>query len=192
MAARTTGLLGCHIVPITANRDERGCLYEVFRQSWPGAFPTLQWNACTSSAGVARGAHVHTDYDEFYTLPSGHVLLGLCDIRRASPTYRRSVQIEWAAADAFAVVVPRGVAHAVLFKADSVLLLGLSELWTADTDDIGCQWNDPELGFAWPSAPVIRSHRDLTAGSFEQMEQLYSERAPPPIAMARPAAITRR
>ena len=133
---------------------------------------------------------MHAGYDEFYALPSGSVLLGLCDIRRASPTYRRSIQIEWVAADAFAVVVPRGVVHAILFNAESILLIGLSDLWPAETDDIGCQWNDPELGFAWPSGPVVRSHRDITAGTFEQMERLYSEQARASTAPARPAAIT--
>jgi dTDP-4-dehydrorhamnose 3,5-epimerase len=177
MTVPRTGIAGCDAVAVSVNRDGRGCLYEIYRQCWPHAFPTLQWNACASNAGVVRGAHVHVDYDEFYTLPHGRVLLGLADIRRASPTFRKSAQIEWAARDGFAVVVPVGVAHVVLFEEDSVLAFGLSGYWNAEYDVVGCQWDAPELGFAWPAKPVIRSQRDSSAGTYAQMLELYDERS---------------
>jgi dTDP-4-dehydrorhamnose 3,5-epimerase len=172
-----TGIVGCDTVAVSANRDSRGCLYEIYRQSWPNAFPTVQWNACASNAGVVRGAHVHVDYHEFYTLPRGRVLLGLADIRRASPTYRKSVQFEWASQDGFAVVVPVGVAHVVLFEEDSVLAFGLSGYWSAEYDVVGCQWDAPELGFAWPAKTVVRSERDTNAGNYTEMLELYDDRS---------------
>jgi dTDP-4-dehydrorhamnose 3,5-epimerase len=168
-------IVGCNVVAVSANRDKRGCLFEVYRQSWPNAFPTVQWNACASNAGVVRGAHVHVDYDEFYTLPFGRVLLGLADIRRASPSYRKAVQIEWAAKDGFAVTVPRGVAHVVVFEENSVLAFGLSDYWNPEYDVVGCQWDDPELGFVWSARPIIRSERDTTAGNYEAMLKLYED-----------------
>ena len=58
---------GCAPVPVVANSDDRGCLFEIFREEGAGAFKTVQWNACSSIAGVMRGVHVHVDYDEFYT-----------------------------------------------------------------------------------------------------------------------------
>ena len=125
--------------------------------------------------GVVRGAHVHVDYHEFYTLPRGRVLLGLSDIRRASPTYRTSVQIEWADKDGFAVAIPPGVAHVVLFEEDSVLAFGLSDYWKAEYDVVGCQWDEPDLSFKWPTRPVVRSRRDAMAGSYGAMLQHYEE-----------------
>jgi dTDP-4-dehydrorhamnose 3,5-epimerase len=172
-----TGIDGCHTVPVTANRDMRGCLFEVYRQSWPHAFPTVQWNVCTSNAGVVRGAHVHVDNDEFYTLPRGRALLGLADIRPASRTYRKSAQFEWACDDGFAVVVPVGVAHVILFEEDSVLVFGLSGYWNAEYDVVGCQWDDPELGFVWPARTIFRSERDIKSGNYAQMLQLFDERS---------------
>src|SRR5436189_3835096 len=132
MAPRSTGISGCELVPIAANRDSRGCLMEVYRQSWINAFPTVQWNVCMSDAGVVRGAHVHVDYDEYYTLPKGRVVIGLTDIRRGSSSFRKSVQFDWTAKDDVAVVVPRGVAHIVAFEEDSVLAFGLSGYWTPE------------------------------------------------------------
>ena len=171
-----TDIVGCNVVAVTANRDKRGCLFEIYRRCWIDVIPTVQWNACASTAGVVRGAHVHVDYDEFYTLPLGRVVLGLTDIRRTSPTYRKSAQIEWAAEDGFAVVIPRGVAHVVMFEQDSVLAFGLSDYWNGEYDMVGCQWDDPELGFVWPTRPVVQSERDTAAGNYQSMLQLYEEK----------------
>src|SRR5437588_1277308 len=175
MPPQKTGIMNCDIVPVSANRDGRGCLYEIYRESWPNAFPAVQWNACASNAGVVRGAHVHIDYHEFYTLPRGRVLVGLADIRRTSPTYRHSVQFEWADDDGCAIVVPRGVAHVILFEEDSVLAFGLSDYWRPEYDRAGCQWDDPELGFVWPVKPVLRSERDANSGNYRAMLQLYED-----------------
>lgn len=166
---RDLGIVGCETVAVTANRDDRGCLFEIYRQSWPHAFPTVQWNACASKAGVIRGVHVHADYHEFYTLPRGRVLIGLADIRRSSPTFGKSIQFEWADRDGFAVVVPIGVAHVVQFLEDSVLAFGLSGYWKAETDVLGCQWNDPALGFTWPEGSLRCSERDQHSGTYDDM-----------------------
>jgi len=167
--ARIASIEGCSAVPVRPNSDDRGCLFEIFREEWPGAFRTVQWNACASRAGVIRGVHVHVDYDEFYTLPSGRVFLALRDIRRASPTFGASVGIEWSADDQFAVPVPAGVAHAVFFLEDSVLAFGLSSYWTAELDVVGCRWDDLDPSIQWPVQTAKLSDRDTEAGSFADM-----------------------
>jgi dTDP-4-dehydrorhamnose 3,5-epimerase len=179
-----TGIMNCEIIPVLPNKDERGSLCEIFRQSWPGAFPTVQWNACVSNAGVVRGAHVHVVYQEFYTLPRGRVLIGLSDIRRISPTFGKSVQFDWSDRDCCAVVVPRGVAHVVVFEESSVLAFGLSDYWKHEYDDIGCQWNAPEFGFVWPNNALCRSERDSHSGTYKAMLQRYDERSQARIAVA--------
>jgi dTDP-4-dehydrorhamnose 3,5-epimerase len=165
----------CAVVPVTENRDARGCLYEIFRESWPHSFRAVQWNACVSHSGVVRGVHVHVDYDEFYTLPLGRVLLGLHDIRRSSSTFGQTVQFEWSHKDACAVVVPKGVAHVVYFCEDSVLAFGLSNSWRAEYDVVGCEWDDPELGFDLPLESPIRSARDAASGSYNEMILAFEE-----------------
>src|SRR3954465_14319233 len=100
-------IAGCAVVATKPSPDPRGCLCEIYRAEWPGAFPTVQWNACISKAGSIRGVHVHVDYDEYYTPLAGRGLLGLHDVRRQSPTFERSVAAEWHAEDKCAVVIPR-------------------------------------------------------------------------------------
>lgn len=164
---------GCAPVPVVANADDRGCLFEIFREEWAGAFKTVQWNACSSLAGVMRGVHVHIDYDEFYTLPFGRVFLALRDIRRASPTFGTSVGFEWSAAEGFAVPVPAGVAHAVFFLDHSVLAFGLSGYWKAELDVVGCRWDDLDPTLNWPAESARLSSRDTESGSFTDMVLKY-------------------
>lgn len=164
---------GCAPVSVVANSDDRGCLFEIFREEWTGAFKTVQWNACSSLAGVMRGVHVHIDYDEFYTLPFGRVFLALRDIRRASPTFGNSVGFEWNATDGFAIPVPAGVAHAVFFLDNSVLAFGLSGYWKAELDVIGCRWNDLDPSLRWPVESAVLSNRDSESGAFEEMVLKY-------------------
>lgn len=164
---------GCAPVPVRANADHRGCLFEIFREEWAGAFKTVQWNACRSLAGVMRGVHVHVDYDEFYTLPWGRVFLALRDIRRASPTFGNSIGFEWSAADGFAIPVPAGIAHAVFFLNESILAFGLSGYWNAETDGIGCRWDNLDPSLRWPAETATLSNRDREAGSFADMLVKY-------------------
>lgn len=166
---------GCAAVPVKVNPDDRGCLFEIFREEWKGAFKTVQWNACNSRAGVMRGVHVHVDYDEFYTLPVGRVFLALRDIRRMSPTFGNSIGFEWSASDGFAVPVPSGVAHAVLFLDDSVLAFGLSRYWKAELDSVGCRWDQLDPSLRWPAESAMLSNRDTEAGSFADMLTKYED-----------------
>lgn len=168
-------IAGCAPVSVRANADYRGCLFEVFREEWPGAFPTVQWNACASRAGVMRGVHVHADYDEFYTLPKGRVFIALRDIRRDSPSFGASAGFEWSDGDGIAIPVPAGVAHAVYFLEDSVLVFGLSSYWRAEYDVLGCRWDLLDPALCWPVATAALSARDTQSGSFEDMVQRYQD-----------------
>jgi len=163
----------CAVVPAKPNPDARGCLYEIYRAEWPGAFPTVQWNACISKHGVVRGVHVHVDYDEYYTLLAGRGLLGLHDIRRHSPTFGRSVTVDWRSEDRCAVVVPRGVAHALWFVEDAILAFGVSSYWSAELDIAGCRWDEPALAFEIPHGSKSLSRRDTESGSYQEMVKHY-------------------
>ena len=172
---REIPIVGCTPVPLRPNPDDRGCLVELFREEWPGAFKTVQWNACVTYSGVVRGVHVHVDYDEFYTLLVGRVFLALRDIRRVSPTFGTTVSFEWSAADGFAVPVPAGVAHVALGLEDSVLAFGLSGYWNAELDVVGCQWQDLDPSLRWPIDISGISARDSQSGTFASMVAKYEE-----------------
>lgn len=173
-------------MPVRPNRDARGCLFEIFREEWTGAFKTVQWNACASAAGSMRGVHAHADYDEFYTLPVGRVFLALRDARRTSPTFGKSIGFEWRSSDGFAVPIPAGVAHAVYFLDDSVLVFGLSGYWSAETDVIGCRWDQLDPAISWPPGVPALSERDSHSGTFDELVARYERMVDAPSVTAPP------
>lgn len=63
----------------------------------------------------------------------------------------------------------------VYFCEDSVLAFGLSAFWRADYDVVGCEWDEPELGFDLPLESPIRSARDASSGSYGSMILKFEE-----------------
>ena len=61
-----------------------------------------------------------------------------------------------------AVVIPEGVAHGFYYPEPTVHLYGMTEEFDP-ADDLGCTWNDPALGLAWPCTAPILSARDAAA-----------------------------
>ena len=61
-----------------------------------------------------------------------------------------------------ALSIPPGVAHGFYFDESSLHVYAVSHEWDP-SDELGCRWDDPDLGIAWPcSAPLI-SGRDRSS-----------------------------
>lgn len=163
-----TEIAGVKIYTCPRNDDLRGDLTTVFKAGWTDAPALDQWNLVRSCAGVLRGVHAHSCYDEFYVPIAGRMTLFLKDARRSSATFGAVFQRVISGDDAQAVLVPVGVAHGVFFETEGVLGYGLSNAWTGD-NEFGCRWNDPALGAQWPIETPILSERDQIAGSYEHM-----------------------
>ena len=65
-------------------------------------------------------------------------------------------------------------------------MFGLSDYWRPEDDIVGCQFDDPELGFVWPAKSVCRSDRDAQSGSYRAMVRLFEHlsQKSPAVAMA--------
>jgi dTDP-4-dehydrorhamnose 3,5-epimerase len=141
--------------------DARGALIEAYRDDWEPA-PSRQWDLQQSNAGVLRGVHVHPRRDDYIVVVSGHLTVGMRDLRRGSPTFGNAGVVDLVEDRAEALVIPHGVAHGLYFHHDTVLLLGLSVLYDP-ADELGCRWDDPALQITWPARAPILSPRDTSA-----------------------------
>jgi dTDP-4-dehydrorhamnose 3,5-epimerase len=128
------------------------------------AFTPSQWNVMSSRAGTLRGVHVHPTHDDYLVMVEGCMTLGLADLR-SSPSPAWGMTLELAVDDMTALLIPHGVAHGFYFPVDSTLLYGVSRVFDP-VDELGCRWDDPELGIPWAVRDPILSERDLTAGPF--------------------------
>jgi dTDP-4-dehydrorhamnose 3,5-epimerase len=152
---------GVELVPISPHTDERGSFAEVFRDSWPTGVSPAQWNVCRSRAGVLRGVHCHLRHADYLMLLDGRLVLGLHDLRPGSSTEGWSGLLDLPAGE-LGVVIPPGVAHGFYFPDPSLHLYAVTHEFDP-TDELGCTWNDPELGLDWPCAAPLLSPRDQQA-----------------------------
>jgi dTDP-4-dehydrorhamnose 3,5-epimerase len=149
---------GVRILPLVPHADERGELVELYRQSWGGPRP-VQWNCVRSEARTLRGVHVHIAHWDYLVVTSGSCLFGLYDARGGSPTEGHRAFVQADGARPFALVLPPGVAHGFYFAVPSVHVYGVTHYWDL-RDELGCRFDDPDLGLDWPTRDVVLSPRD--------------------------------
>lgn len=165
-------LHGVIVTPLDPKPDSRGVLTEVFRAQWPTACAPVQWNVVRSRANVMRGFHVHITHADYLIALSGELLLGLRDIRPESPTWGRTDTVRLSDERTRAVTVPPGVAHGFYFAEPSMHLYAVSHYWNT-ADELGCRWNDPDIGIDWPATAPELSERDINAGAYSEMVESF-------------------
>jgi dTDP-4-dehydrorhamnose 3,5-epimerase len=157
---------GVGVRPLTTHADDRGEFTELFRDEWETGVAPVQWNAVRSEAGVVRGVHCHPLHADALIVVAGMMRLGLADLRPASPTAGAACTLELPGDEMRLVTIPPGVAHGFYFPVPSLHVYAVDRTWDPD-DELGCRWDDPELGLDWELAgPVRISERDERLGSF--------------------------
>lgn len=141
--------------------DERGGFMETFRQEW---FPQRTWdvvqgNASYSKAGVLRGLHFHHRQVDYWFVPAGTIRVGLCDLRRSSPTFRAVQTLEIGEQNPTGVYIPVGVAHGFVALTEAIVNY-LVDNYYDGTDEHGIAWNDPDINLPWGIATPQLSARD--------------------------------
>lgn len=164
---------------LTTHVDDRGGFTELFRDEWELGVTPVQWNAVRSAAGVLRGVHCHPLHADALTVAAGRMRLGLCDLRAGSRTEGRACTIDLRA-DAMALVtIPPGVAHGFYFPERSLHVYAVDRVWDP-ADELGCRWDDPELGIDWGDVgePRISSRDARLAGLAALRRELASVSVP--------------
>src|SRR5262249_12885831 len=138
---------------------DRGELTEIFRRAWDLSPEIVQWNAVASRAHAMRGVHLHVQHDDYLVVLQGRMLLGLHDLRDASPTAGCSALVELATSTSQVAFVPHGVAHGFYFPEPTYHVYGVTHYWDP-ADELGCRWDDPELAIPWPRIAPTLSPRD--------------------------------
>ena len=164
------GIDGVRRVVLTTFRDPRGSFTEDFRREWiPGAREMVQGNVSFSRQNVLRGLHFHRDQADWWTFLTGPAVVGLFDLREASPTQGtgRSIVID-PSEELEGLYIPAGVAHG-FYAVQDVLLHYLVDAYHTGEDEYGLAWNDPALGIDWPTADPVVSERDRSNPSLEDV-----------------------
>jgi dTDP-4-dehydrorhamnose 3,5-epimerase len=164
---------GVSLTPLPDTFDQAGGMTELYRQDWQLDVVPIQWNFVCSRANTLRGVHVHVTHYDYLCVLRGEMLLALHDMRTHSPTYRLTVQLRLSDRIPRSVVIPPGVAHGFYFASETSYFYAVSHYWEP-ADELGCRWDDPELGFSWPTTSPLLSPRDAAAAPYSELMQTLS------------------
>ncbi len=135
----------------------------------------VQDNHSRSTRNTLRGLHyqIQQPQGKLVRVITGSVFDVAVDIRRSSPTFGRWVGVTLSAENHHMLWVPPGFAHGFLVLSDAAdFIYRCTEFW-APPYERAIQWNDPDLGIAWPLPagvePII-SAKDAKATRFKDAE----------------------
>jgi len=148
---------GVEVRSLEPHDDARGRFTEIYRDSWTTGDRPMQWNLVRSAAGVLRGVHVHRRHADVLTVADGQLVLGLVDLRTGAPERATTVTLD--AENPQLVSIPPGVAHGFWFPTRAIHVYSVSSYFDP-RDELGCRWDDPDLGIPWSPGDVRISDRD--------------------------------
>ena len=136
--------------------DDRGFFYESFNErtfAEAGIRATfVQDNHSRSRHNVLRGLHYQIEHAQgkLVRAVAGEVFDVAVDLRRASPTFGRSVGVVLSATNKRMLWVPPGFAHGFLVVSDEAdFLYKTTDFWYPEHERT-LLWNDEALAIAWP------------------------------------------
>ncbi|MCP4646495.1 MAG: dTDP-4-dehydrorhamnose 3,5-epimerase [bacterium] len=153
--------------------DSRGSFTEVFRSEWPQKVhygEEIQLNLSRSMKGALRGLHYHHRQSDWWIPISGTLQVALADLRKGSPTFKNTQTLSVCSDDSVCILIPPGVAHGFLAISDITLLYAVNQYYDG-ADEQGVAWNDPTLSIAWEECNPIRSDRDRSNPTVEELQK---------------------
>ena len=120
----------------------------------------------SAQKGTLRGLHYQLNpmaQAKLLRVSRGAIFDVAVDIRHGSPTYAKWVGVELTAENYRQLFIPRGFAHGFITLTDDVEVQYKADNFYAPDCDGNIRWDDPEIGVAWPLAPVVLSEKDAKA-----------------------------
>ena len=134
--------------------DDRGFFFESFNQQ--------QFEAAIGYP--AQGKLVRCVVGEVFDVA--------VDIRKSSPTFGQWVGVHLSAENKRQLWIPEGFAHGFVTLSDTAEFLYKTTNYYFAISDRGIQWNDSQLGVAWPieNLTLILSDKDKLQPNLEKAE----------------------
>ncbi|NOU96535.1 spore coat protein [Paenibacillus sp. LMG 31456] len=138
--------------PLVKHSDDRGYFMELLRKDDAiyGSFG--QASLSMSFPGVIKAFHYHQLQDDIWFFPSGHAQVVLHDMRKDSPTYRKTEAHYMGEDNSYLLFIPRGVAHGyrVLGLKPVTIVYFTNMAYDANQpDEYRLAYDDPQIAFDW-------------------------------------------
>ena len=144
--------------------DDRGFLFESFRDSWLPGFNFVQDNHTHSVKGTIRGLHYQLDKPQgkLIRVIRGEVFDVAVDLRKSSPSFLSWTGKKLSAENKEIFWIPPGFAHGFMVLSQSADLIYRCTNYYAPDDEHTILWSDKKIGINWPLEGVepILSEKD--------------------------------
>ena len=141
-------------IPDTQDDPGGGFLMEVLRDDHKLLKRFGQTTFTVAHKGAIKAFHWHNKQDDLWFVASGKARVVLHDIRKDSPTYKKT-QVLFAGADDYKlIVIPVGVAHGYQVLSDEPVMLfyHTTESYNAENpDEERIPHDHPDINFDWKS-----------------------------------------
>ena len=163
--------------------DERGFFSETYSRRALEALGLtttfVQDNLSMSRrAGAVRGMHFQRPphaQAKLVSVVRGRIFDVAVDVRRGSPTYGQSVEVELSSETGDQIFVPEGFLHGyATLEPDTLVIYKASAHFAPEYDGAVC-WNDPDLAIAWPVSvgDAVLSAKDASAPRFADFDSPF-------------------
>ncbi|MFA5024219.1 MAG: dTDP-4-dehydrorhamnose 3,5-epimerase [Patescibacteria group bacterium] len=167
--------------------DYRGFFFESFRVDEflsQGIPPFVQENHSYSVANTLRGMHYQLNpkaQGKLVYCVSGSILDVVVDIRKESPTYRKSISVSLGAHFPRMIYIPPGYAHGFLvdniYPFSAEVVYKTTEYFYPEYDRC-VRWDDPDINISWGLMAGDRgklkiSYKDMNAPLLKDAENNF-------------------
>jgi dTDP-4-dehydrorhamnose 3,5-epimerase len=155
MKVLETPLAGAVVLEPRVFEDDRGFFLESYSQRTFDHMGItarfLQDNHSFSKRGVLRGLHyqVEKPQGKLVRVVSGEVVDAFVDLRKTSPTFRRTHAVRLSGENRRMMWIPAGFAHGFYVVSDTAHVLYKSTEFYFPELERTILWNDPELRINW-------------------------------------------
>ena len=180
MAFHETGFPGLVVFEPNVFGDARGYFFESYNQQvFDAAGYSYNWvqdNQSSSSYGVIRGLHFQKGEHAQAKLVrclSGCILDVVVDLRKDSPTFKKTYVAELTGENKKALLIPRGFAHGFSVLSEQAEVLYKCDHFYNKQSEGGLLYNDPSLQIDWQieAEKQIVSAKDLELPSFDGLSE---------------------
>lgn len=177
LVVEKTDLPGVMFVHNKSFADDRGYFAEIFRteeyMQLSGGKPVVQLNKSFSKKNVIRGIHLQNPYAQgkLVQVLAGTICDVAVDLRRSSPTFKKSVSVILHAETNDGLYIPEGFGHGFSVLSDSALIMySCTDGYHPEAEQC-ILYSDPELNVDWkledPSKAIL-SPKDLQGVSLHE------------------------
>lgn len=123
--------------------------------------------------GTIRGIHFQNEpkaQAKLLRCTKGEILDIIVDLRKSSPTYKKSISVKLTAENKKQIFIPKGFGHACISLVDDTeVQYKVDELYEPKFDR-AIAWNDPELNIEWGTDKPIVSPKDGNAPCLKESD----------------------